>query len=653
MKTAAVPAPPEVQPLAKAVPAIAAKPDAPKPEAPRPVAEIKGDRKTVPWSALRRSKLNPRGHFDAERLQGLAESIAAEGVLQNLTVRPHPKDKDAYEIVAGDSRYQAIEKLIQAGRAKPEFSVPVLVRDIEDTHVIALAMAENMARKELTPMEEARGFHSLVERGITTALIATRIGVTQRFVQQRLTLVDKAVPEVQKALDDGTITVTHARMLILAKPTQQKQLVKRLNDEDESWLRREDNLRQQVIGHHAPRLKEAVFDLKLYTGEMLEDSESGNSYFADAAQFKKLQAAAIEAKAAELRKTHSKVTVLEHNFDEWEWEHKPKHPKAATLLFINDDHKFEIKAGMISTEEDYRSGGAEPEKLSPGPAKKSQPEDAFTHAHRVHAHLRKTFALQRALAADPLTAQRMLCHALLMEKGCDPLNIGRASSFNDRRGFKDYRGDMTAPEVNALLAKLLEGCPGVKVSDKAGFDEIAERHAADVWTWLTKASTDRIVRLLAALVADQAGTWCDGHTMPIDDDELAVGVAEQLNLVGNEHKAGLTLQPEDLEGLRKPALLGICREFGMFSEHGGGDSWGESVTPKMNAEEIRKAIAKRLKSAPKIGSVVTPAPKVTDYVLPTLRFTADNAAELKALTKDPSAKPAPKPAAKAKKKAKR
>jgi ParB/RepB/Spo0J family partition protein len=608
-----------------------AKAETPKPA---PVVEIKGERKMVPHTALHRSKLNPRGHFDPERLKALADSIAVEGVLQNLTVRPHPKIKDAFEIVSGDSRYQAIGLLIADGRAKADFQVPVLVRQLEDTHVIALAMAENMARKDLTPMEEARGFSALVERGITTALIATRVGVTQRFVQQRLALVDKLAPEVQKALDDGTVTVTHARILTLAKPTEQKKLVKQLTDTSDgpSWLRREAALREEVIGHQAHEVKEALFDLKLYTGEILEDPEGGG-HFADSAQFKKLQKAAIEAKAAELRKTHPKLVVLEDDFDDSEWEHKPKHPKAVTLLFINRDHKFETRTGMLSNEDDDKSDGPAPAKLSPEPAKKSQPEDAFTHGHRVHAHLRKTFALQRAIAADPLTGQRMLCHALLMEKGCEPLNIGRKAHYHDRRGFKDYQGDTTAPEVNAILAKLLDGCPGAKVSEKAGFDEIGPSRTLEVWIWLTKQSTDKIIRLLAALVADQAGTWCDGHRMPIDDDEIAVGIAEQLNMIGNEHKIGLTLQAEDLEGLRKPALLGICRELKIDGEAAGNGN--------ATAKNITAAIVKKLKEG---GAT---------YVLPTLRFSADSAAELKALTKDGSAKPAAKAAPKAKKKAKR
>jgi ParB-like chromosome segregation protein Spo0J len=505
-------------------------------------------------------------------------------------------------------------------------------------------MAENMARKELTPMEEARGFHSLVERGIGTAMIAERIGVTQRFVQQRLALVEKAAVEVQKALEEGKITVTHARTLMLAKPTEQKKLVKRMTapaDEDDSddydneWLRDERNLRNEVLGN-VPETAWALFDRKLYKGEIIEDG-GGKSYFADRKQFEKLQKAAVDAKAEELRKTFTFVDVTD-DFRDWEWEVDAK-SKDAAIIETHHGGRVSIHTGLVAREQpSYSRGGGSDAAFLNKSTKKAAPEDAFTHGHRVHAHVRKTFALQRTIAADSPTAMRMLCHALLLSVRAPALNIGRKDSRYDCGSFKDYDGPTTAPEVNEILAELIDGCPGVKMSAKSGLGTAAATHALAIWTWLTKQSVEKVVRLLAALTADCAGTWCDGYNMPIDDDEVAVAIAQQVNLAGNEHKCGLTLQPADLDGLRKPALAGIARDLKIDLKV------GVHALTKMTG----KAVTAEICSAIDAGDAKT-------YVLPTLRFTADSAAEIKALTKDPAAKAAAKPATKAKanKKAKR
>jgi ParB family chromosome partitioning protein len=630
---AAIPAPPEVAPATagEKKPAKAA-----SAQLPFPAVIVAGDRKTVPWSSLQPSSLNPRTHFDPEAMATLADNIASVGILQNLTVRPAAKKADALEIVAGERRYRAVEALIKAGRAKPEYPVPVNVQEISDAELVAVAMAENMARNELTPMEEARGYAKLIDLGVPTETIARRVGVTQRLIQQRLTLVKKAVTEVQQALDDGKITVTHARALTLAKPSEQKKLVKRLVDPDSKWLRDEERLRNEITGSY-PEVTLALFDRKLYDGEVVEDEDDGIAYFTDVKQFEKLQRAAIAAKVEELKKTAAWVKVFDRTKNEWFDKYayiKRAHTKEKGAVVVVDRNlSIEITLGLTPSNRAPAYGvSTAGDRGSAKSARKAQPEDAFTHGHRVHAHLRKTFALQRALAADPLTGQRMLCHALLMDKGCDPLNIRRASSFHDRRGFKDHQGSATAPEVNALLAKLLDGCPGVKVSEKAGFQEAGDSHALAVWEWLVKQKTDLVIHLLAALVADQAGTWCDGHTMPIDDDEIAFGVAQQLNLVGNEQKAGLTLRPEDLEGLRKPALLGLCRELKLDAD----STWRDGMT----GTALIGLISKKLKAGP------------VSYVLPTLRFSSDSTADIKALTKDSPTKPATKPAAKTKTKAK-
>src|SRR5213075_1404211 len=107
--------------------------------------------------------LQPRGIFDEEKLNELAQSIRANGVVQPLLVRPMD---GRFELIAGERRWRAAQL---AGL----FRVPAIVRDVSDDKVLELALIENIQREDLNPIEEARAYKKLIEKvGLTQEVVA-------------------------------------------------------------------------------------------------------------------------------------------------------------------------------------------------------------------------------------------------------------------------------------------------------------------------------------------------------------------------------------------------------------------------------------------------------------------------------------------------
>lgn len=149
----------------------------------------------------------PRTHFDEKELQELADSIREHGVLQPLLVR---KDGKGYQIIAGERRYQA-SKLAEITE------VPVIVKDVDETEVLALALIENLQRSDLNPIEEARGYKQLIDAsGMTQDALSKAVSKSRSAITNALRLLDLPEP-VQQMLFEGKITAGHARA-ILAVP---------------------------------------------------------------------------------------------------------------------------------------------------------------------------------------------------------------------------------------------------------------------------------------------------------------------------------------------------------------------------------------------------------------------------------------------------
>ncbi|HEV2264259.1 MAG TPA: ParB/RepB/Spo0J family partition protein [Stellaceae bacterium] len=169
-------------------------------------APAKGTR-TVAIDQIYPGWFQPRRNFDESELSALVESIVAQGILQPLLVRPHPKFAGAFEILAGERRWRA------AQRAHLH-EVPVLVKEIGDREALEIALVENIQRSDLNAIEEAQGYKRLIDEfGHTQEALATALGKSRSHIANLLRLL-MLPQEIKDMVADGRLSMGHARALV-------------------------------------------------------------------------------------------------------------------------------------------------------------------------------------------------------------------------------------------------------------------------------------------------------------------------------------------------------------------------------------------------------------------------------------------------------
>lgn len=161
----------------------------------------------VPIEDIAPNPDQPRRAFAQDRLDELASSIREKGVIQPLIVRPTPEGRAKYQIVAGERRWRAAQ-LAQL------HEVPVIVRELDDTEVLELAIVENIQRADLNAVEEAAGYRQLMDRfGHTQEKLAEALGKSRSHIANLLRLL--ALPDsVQSLVVEGKLSAGHARALV-------------------------------------------------------------------------------------------------------------------------------------------------------------------------------------------------------------------------------------------------------------------------------------------------------------------------------------------------------------------------------------------------------------------------------------------------------
>lgn len=150
----------------------------------------------------------PRTRFEDKALNDLADSIAANGIVQPIVVRS--TGDDSYQIVAGERRWRAAQR---AGLKK----VPVVFKEIEDDKVLEIALIENIQRQDLNPIEEAAAYRKLIDSiGLTQEQVSERVGKERSLIATSLRLL-KLPPEVQQLVEEGKLSAGHGRALLLTE----------------------------------------------------------------------------------------------------------------------------------------------------------------------------------------------------------------------------------------------------------------------------------------------------------------------------------------------------------------------------------------------------------------------------------------------------
>ncbi len=203
-------------------------------ETPPPEAQQCEALRTLPVDAMVAGKYQPRRTMDDAKLEELAASIKAQGVIQPIVVRELSPGK--FEIVAGERRWRASQ---EAGLAE----VPVVVRELDDRTVIAMALIENIQREDLNPLEEAEALQRLIsEFTLTHAEAAEAVGRSRAAVSNLLRLLELP-PAIRALLESRRLEMGHARALLTLSPDLASKLAS--DAAEQGWSVREVEHRAQ------------------------------------------------------------------------------------------------------------------------------------------------------------------------------------------------------------------------------------------------------------------------------------------------------------------------------------------------------------------------------------------------------------------------
>jgi ParB family transcriptional regulator, chromosome partitioning protein len=190
----------------------------------------------LPLDAIHANPRQPRKRFDGEAGSGLAESVRTQGVIQPLLVRP--RTAGGYEIVAGERRWRAAR---DAGHT----TVPAIVRETDDRDTLLLGLVENVAREQLSAVEESRAYAVLIDEfGLSLGDVAERVGRSKPSVSNRIRLLELP-DDVLGMVERGQLTEGHARAVLavpdhegrrrLAREIVQKGLSVRVAEQRAKW----------------------------------------------------------------------------------------------------------------------------------------------------------------------------------------------------------------------------------------------------------------------------------------------------------------------------------------------------------------------------------------------------------------------------------
>lgn len=171
---------------------------------------------------IQKNPYQPRKEFDGEKLHELAQSIKENGVIQPIIVRQSPVI--GYEILAGERRYRA--SLLAGLR-----SIPAVVKQLSDQEMMVQSIIENLQRENLNPIEEARAYESLVEKGFTHAEIADKMGKSRPYISNSIRLLSLPEP-ILSEVENGKLSQAHARSLVGLNKEQQDYFFQRIIEED-------------------------------------------------------------------------------------------------------------------------------------------------------------------------------------------------------------------------------------------------------------------------------------------------------------------------------------------------------------------------------------------------------------------------------------
>lgn len=391
---------------------------------------------SVPLSSLQPPTANPRTVFDDARIEGLAASIKADGLLQNLVVVPG-KGRNRYRIISGERRYRALSLLAERGDIDADAPVAVEIREgLSKDDILRLATVENLQREDLPPLDQAAALASLIRKGTTLDDLVSRTGLSANTIRRRLAL-NTLCDEGRKALADGPLTLAQAEALTLGTAEQQADLLASITHSPDDYS--PSAIRDGLLDAK-PAAAWAIFPLEDYTGTMTTDlfQSAESSYFDDEAQFMALQAAAVERLADEYRGKVAWVDVTNaHRIPAWQYDDADDGAPAGVVINLSPSGRVEIREGLArSADMDDNTAEATAESpLVPAKQRASYPTPL-----RRYIAWHKSLAVQNALLANTRRAREVLAVRLLTSLDPHPALRGLPADMEPQDSFRAVAG---------------------------------------------------------------------------------------------------------------------------------------------------------------------------------------------------------------------
>ena len=229
----------------------------------------------LPIDSILPNRFQPRIKYDENQIYELSESIKTHGVIQPILVR---QLGDKYEIVAGERRYKAS---LLAGKQ----TIPAVIRNMSDKDSMEIALAENVQRVDLTPIEEAISYKKVLDKGeMTQDELARKLGKNQSTIANKIRLLNLD-EEVQEALLENKISERHARSLLKLKTRKdqvdllnkiiiERLTVRKLDEEIEKILNKKEVPNEVIIDNY--EVSDEVLDIPTMPVIIDEEIEGDN-----------------------------------------------------------------------------------------------------------------------------------------------------------------------------------------------------------------------------------------------------------------------------------------------------------------------------------------------------------------------------------------
>lgn len=470
---------------------------------------------TISLSQLIPSKANPRKLFDASGIEGLAQSIRTDGLLQNLIVAPAKGKR--FAIISGERRYRALKLLEERGDLPEGFTVPVEIRArLTKEERLRIATVENLQRADLTPLEQTEALTRLVKDGEKIDDLIAQTGLSATTIKRRLAL-NELCKDARIALDDRTITLAQAEALTLGTAEEQGELLDRI---DSDWSA--DEIRENLTDRR-PCVADAIFPLERYTGTITTDlfAEGETSYFDDADQFMELQREAVNTLAEHHRATAAWVEVTDNwRIETWPYEAAPEGQRGGVLINLSPRGAVEVRENLV------RKASRQTVQTLRGNPIAPKAKAAYAAPLRRMLACHKSMAVQEMLLSSPRTAKELAAVRSFVELDLHTC-IAALSKEEDPQGA--YR--VLETQARHFAAKL-DLAPDTDETVWSVFPPMFPDEAAiyrSVKTF-TDHELDQFQTLLAALAFGQDG--CDRLDT---GDSLFNVIAQDLNVSMRNH----------------------------------------------------------------------------------------------------------------------